>query len=253
MKLTRKMLFVMALACGVAVANIYYNQPLIGLLEHDFPGRLIRFVPTATQLGYALGLLFLVPLGDRFDRRSLISVQMLALSAALAGTALSSSAWTLVATSVLVGVAASVAQQIVPLAAELSEPGKRGRTIGFVMSGLLCGILLGRTVAGFVGKQFGWRTMFEVAVGLALVMSTLVYAVLPSCKAKSKATYRSLLISLGTLVWEERALLRAAGIQAACSLRSAYFGPSWHCSWRIDFALAPILPDYSVCSERSAF
>ena len=215
MKLTRKMLFVMALACGVAVANIYYNQPLIGLLEHDFPGRLIRFVPTATQLGYALGLLLLVPLGDRFDRRSLISVQMLALSAALAGTALSSSAWTLVATSVLVGVTASVAQQIVPLAAELSEPGKRGRTIGFVMSGLLCGILLGRTVAGFVGKQFGWRTMFEVAVGLALVMSTLVYAVLPSCKAKSKATYRSLLISLGTLVWEERALLRAAGIQAA--------------------------------------
>lgn len=171
------MLAVMALACAVAVANIYYNQPLLGLLQQDFANSLaVRFVPTATQLGYALGLLFLVPLGDRLERRSLITAQMWALCAALAIAAFAVNGWMLAAVSIAVGITASVAQQIVPFAAELSEPGKRGVSVGYVMSGLLSGILLGRTIAGYIGRHFGWRAVFEFAVVITAGAAALAFS-----------------------------------------------------------------------------
>src|ERR1700733_1211421 len=142
----RAITLVMAIACGVAAANIYYNQPMLGIMEAAFPGKatVIGLVPTATQLGFAAGLLLLVPLGDRFDRRRLILIQLAALTLSLAAAALAPDAWSLVVASALVGGTSSVAQQIVPFAAELTEPSRRGATIGIVMSGLLCGILLGR-------------------------------------------------------------------------------------------------------------
>jgi len=147
------MTLVMAIACGVAAANIYYNQPMLGIMEAAFPGQVtvIGLVPTATQLGFAAGLLLLVPLGDRFDRRRLILIQLAALTLSLAAAALAPDAWSLVVASALVGGTSSVAQQIVPFAAELAEPSRRGATIGIVMSGLLCGILFGRALAGAVG------------------------------------------------------------------------------------------------------
>src|ERR1700723_345516 len=113
------MTLVMAIACGVAVANMYYNQPMLGLMEAAFPGQLAvtGFVPTATQLGFAVGVVLLVPLGDRVDRRRLILIQFVALALSLAGAALAPDGWSLVIASALVGVTATVAQQIVPLAA----------------------------------------------------------------------------------------------------------------------------------------
>ena len=156
------MTLVMAIACGAAAANIYYNQPMLGIMEVAFPGEVavIGLVPTATQLGFAAGLLLLVPLGDRFDRRRLILIQLAALTLSLAAAALAPDAWSLVVASALVGGTASVAQQIVPFAAELATPSRRGATIGIVMSGLLCGILFGRVLAGAVGDHYGWRAMF---------------------------------------------------------------------------------------------
>jgi predicted MFS family arabinose efflux permease len=156
------MTLVMAIACGVAAANIYYNQPMLGIMEAAFPGQVAvtGLVPTATQLGFAAGLLLLVPLGDRFERRRLILIQFAALALALAAAALAPNAWSLVVASALVGVTSSVAQQVVPFAAELAEPSRRGATIGIVMSGLLCGILFGRALAGAVGDHYGWRAMF---------------------------------------------------------------------------------------------
>jgi DNA helicase-2/ATP-dependent DNA helicase PcrA len=131
------MTLLMAIACGVAAANIYYNQPMLGIMEAAFPGQVtvIGLVPTATQLGFAAGLLLLVPLGDRFDRRRLILIQLAALTLSLAAAALAPDAWSLVVASALVGGTSSVAQQIVPFAAELAEPSRRGATIGIVMSG----------------------------------------------------------------------------------------------------------------------
>ncbi len=118
----------MAFACGVAVANIYYNQPMLGIIGREFAASmiLIGFIPTATQLGYAIGLALLVPLGDLIERRLLIVIQFLSLSVTLLLTAFSPNAWVLVAASFLVGIASSVAQQIVPFAALLAVEQKRG-------------------------------------------------------------------------------------------------------------------------------
>src|ERR1700761_3634589 len=123
------MTLVMAVACGVAVANIYYNQPMLGIIEAAFPGQTVitGMVPTATQLGFAAGLLLLVPLGDRIDRRRLILMQFVALALSLVGAAVAPNAYSLVAASILVGLTSSVAQQIVPFAAELAAPSRRGR------------------------------------------------------------------------------------------------------------------------------
>jgi predicted MFS family arabinose efflux permease len=210
------MTLVMAIACGVAVANMYYNQPMLGLMEAAFPGQLAAtgFIPTATQLGFAVGLVLLVPLGDRVDRRRLILIQLVALALALACVALAPGGWSLVIASALVGVTASVAQQIVPFAAELAEPGRRGATIGTVMSGLLCGILFGRALAGVIGDHYGWRAMFWLGMLLAVVMAVVLAFVLPESHPKTQAGYLALLKSLTALWREEPDLRRASTIQA---------------------------------------
>lgn len=127
LKLSRFALYTMAVASGIAVANIYYDQPMLGIMEHDFPTQKITgYIPTATQLGYALGLLFLLPIGDIVDRRKLIAGQFFVLSLALVFAALAPTAWTLLAASLFAGASATVAQQIVPLAATLATPKERG-------------------------------------------------------------------------------------------------------------------------------
>jgi len=209
------MTLVMAIACGVAAANVYYNQPMLGIMEAAFPGQVavIGLVPTATQLGFAAGLLLLVPLGDRFERRRLILIQFAALTLSLAAAAAATNAWSLVVASALVGVTSSVAQQIVPFAAELSEPGRRGATIGTVMSGLLCGILFGRALAGAVGDHYGWRATFWLGLLLAVAVGLLLAAVLPRSHPKAQEGYGALLKSLAILWREEPELRRATMIQ----------------------------------------
>jgi predicted MFS family arabinose efflux permease len=210
-----RMTLVMAIACGVAVANIYYNQPMLGILEAAFPGQVtvIGLVPTSTQLGFAAGLFLLVPLGDRFDRRRLILIQVAALTLSLAAAALAPNAWSLVVASALVGATSSVAQQIVPFAAELAAPSRRGATIGIVMSGVLCGMLCGRALAGAVGHHYGWRATFWLGLLLAVAVGLLLAAVLPRSRPKTQEGYGALLKSLAILWWDEPQLRRATIIQ----------------------------------------
>ena len=208
---------IMAMACGMAVANIYYNQPMLGVIADTFPNQqsVTGFVPTATQLGYALGLLLLVPLGDRIERRRLILLQFAALALSLAAVAVAPGAWSLVLASALVGVSASVAQQILPFAAELAAPNRRGATIGIVMSGLLCGILFGRALAGAVAVHYGWRAMFWLGLLLAVMIGVVLAITLPKSHPKTQASYGQLLKSLGTLWREEPQLRYATMIQAS--------------------------------------
>jgi predicted MFS family arabinose efflux permease len=227
------MTLVMAIACGVAAANIYYNQPMLGIMEAAFPGQVtvIGLVPTATQLGFAAGLLLLVPLGDRFDRRRLILIQLAALTLSLAAAALAPDAWSLVVASALVGGTSSVAQQIVPFAAELAEPSRRGATIGIVMSGLLCGILFGRALAGAVGDHHGWRAMFWLGLLLVVAVGLLLAAVLPRTHPKTQEGYGALLRSLAML-WREEPELRRATIIQGCLFGS--FSALWTVLLQLD-------------------
>jgi predicted MFS family arabinose efflux permease len=212
--LGRGLTFAMAAAGAVAVANIYYNQPMLGIMERDLPGRVTTLVPTATQLGYAAGLFLLVPLGDLVERKRLIVLQFIALAVALAVAAVAPNAMMVIAASLLVGVLATVAQQIVPFAAHLSAPDRRGATVGTITAGLLCGILLSRTLAGFVATHAGWRAMFWLGVPLALGAGAVMARRLPRSMPTSELGYPELIRSLSGLWLEFGALRRAAVTQA---------------------------------------
>lgn len=222
--LTTSLLLVMALACGIFVANIYYNQPILALLQHAFPQSvaLVNLVPTATQLGFACGLFLLIPLGDKIDRRKLILVQGAALCVALVCLALAPNVWTLIIASVAVGVTGSVVQQIVPFAAELATHGRRGQVVGTVMSGVLCGILLGRAVGGFTGEHWGWRATFWLGAVMSALVWLLLLFRLPHSQPKTNHRYVDLMKSLVALWREEPLLRRATYIQAA--LFGAFIG-----------------------------
>ncbi len=177
----RKMVWLLAVATGLAVANLYYGQPLLADIARGFAVSVnsVGIAATATQAGYAVGLLLIVPLGDAFERRRLIVIMLIAVTIALAATALSPSIPWLVFACFAVGVTTIVPQIIVPLAASLAAPRERARVVGMVMSGLLIGVLLARTVSGFIGAQFGWRTMYWIAAGLMLLLALALRFTLP--------------------------------------------------------------------------
>lgn len=211
---SRPLIYAMATAAGIAVANIYYNQPMLGLIEADLPGRMTGLVPTATQLGYAAGLFLLVPLGDIVERRRLVVVQFGLLALALVLAALAPTALLLATASLLVGLASTVAQQIVPFAAHLSSPERRGATVGMVLAGILTGILLSRTLAGFVATYGGWREMFWLGVPMALAAGVLMRMKLPHSRPDSQLGYGRLLHSILHL-WKEFPALRLAAVTQA--------------------------------------
>ncbi|MDC6132989.1 MFS transporter [Burkholderia gladioli] len=225
---SRGLLLLLATIAGVSVANIYYNQPLLGALRLSFPdgAAWIGVVPTATQLGYAAGMLLLAPLGDRFDRRKLILLQIAGLSVALLVAAAAPALPMLAAASLAIGVLATIAQQAVPFAAEIAPPAERGAAVGTVMSGLLLGILLARTAAGFIAEYLGWRAVFCASVAALLALAVVIMLRLPRSTPTSTLRYPQLLASLWHLAVELRELRYAAATGAAMFAAFSAFWPA---------------------------
>ncbi|HZR43036.1 MAG TPA: MFS transporter [Ktedonobacteraceae bacterium] len=214
--LSRLMVIALAVTCGVAVANIYYAQPLLATMAKDFrvPEASIGIVITVTQMCYGVGLLLLVPLGDLLNRRWLIVGQLLlsALALLVVVTAPTAPVW-LIGIGV-VGSLATVVQAVVAYAAVLAAPSERGRTVGLVTSGVVIGILLARTIAGVLADLAGWRSVYAVSALLALLMAAIVFRVLPSYeKAKTPLSYPQLLRSICVLFMHEH-LLRIRAVLA---------------------------------------
>jgi predicted MFS family arabinose efflux permease len=206
------LLLLLATIAGISVANIYYNQPLLDGFRKSYPhsAAWVGAVPAATQLGYAGGMLLLAPLGDRFDRRALILWQTAGLCIALFCAATAPALSVLVAASLAIGVLGTIAQQAVPFAAEIAPPSARGHAVGIVMSGLLLGILLARTAAGFVGEFFGWRAVFGASIVVLVALSVVIVMRLPHSKPTSTLSYGQLLASMWHLTVELRGLREAA-------------------------------------------
>lgn len=219
------LLFLLATGAGLGAATLYYAQPMLGVLGGEFqatPGA-IGLVPTLTQLGYALGILLLAPLGDRFDRRRIILGKAAALTVALLTAAAAPSLGVLLVASLAVGLAATLAQDIVPAAATLAPEAERGRMVGTVMTGLLMGILLSRVVSGWVAEQWGWRAMFVLAAGSIALLGLAVWVRLPRFVPTTQLNYLALLGSLLTLWRRHPALRRAALAQGLLSIGFSAF------------------------------
>ena len=205
----KRTLWAMAVGSGLAVANIYYNQPLLADMGRYFgvPDRRMGLVSMLTQVGYATGMLLFVPLGDRLERRSFILTMLGAVVVALLGVAAAPSFDWLAAASLVVGVTSITPQLLVPFAAHLAEPSERGRVVGIVMSGLLIGILAARTVSGVVGEYLGWRAMYGIAAAVTVALGLALKELLPRSQPEGLGvSYLGLLRSIGGLLRDEPVL-----------------------------------------------
>ena len=199
--LSPALIALMSAATGLAVASNYYAQPLLDTIANAFalsPNQ-AGFIVTAAQLGYAAGLLLLVPLGDMFERRGLIVFMTLLAAGGMLITASSTTLSMMILGTALTGLFSVVAQILVPLAATLATPAKRGKVVGTIMSGLLLGILLARTVAGLLASIGGWRTVYWVASVLMVLMAVALWRGLPKVKQENHLNYPQLLGSIFTL------------------------------------------------------
>jgi predicted MFS family arabinose efflux permease len=205
-----------AAACGLTVANIFYTQPLIGLIGPalGLPAGLGGLIVTLTQLGYGAGLLFLVPLSDVIENRRLVVWALGAVVLGLLGIALSHSTVGFMASSFVVGVFAVATQVLVPFASHLAPGSSRGRVVGNVMSGLLGGIMLARPFSSYVAATLGWRAVFYISAGMMLALMLLLLRALPQRRPSAKLSYWQILGSMPHLVASTPLLRRRAFYQA---------------------------------------
>ncbi|MFY1664059.1 MFS transporter [Pseudomonas sp. Pseu.R1] len=218
--LSRSHLLLMATAAGVGIANLYYNQPLLNQMTQDLESDpvSIGLVPSLTQAGYAIGMLLLVPLGDMIARRKLVILAAALATAMLLGTAFSSGAHAVLVFSVLLGLFNMTPQLLIPLAAQLAAPDKRGQAVGVMLSGAFAGVLLSRTVAGFVGSEWGWRYLYIGAAALQAMLLVALYRALPENQPSYSGRYVDLLKTIMYLLRDQPVL------REACLFGATLFG-----------------------------
>ena len=211
------MIFLFACACGLVVANLYYAQPLISLIapEIGLQESAASLIVTLTQLGYCIGLILLVPLGDLLENRKLVIFTICGAILALFIAMLAPTAGWFLFSSLIIGIGSVGVQMLIPIAAHITPEDRRGRTIGNIMSGLLLGIMLARPISSLIAHSFGWRAVFGASALLLILLAIILWFLLPIRKPKSNHHYFSLIGSLWTLLVHTPTLRRRALYQAA--------------------------------------
>ncbi|MBS7538207.1 MULTISPECIES: MFS transporter [Xanthobacteraceae] len=229
-------------ATGIIVANLYYAQPLAGMMAADvgLPSSAAGLIVTLTQIGFGLGLVFLVPLVDLVRARLLLPMVVIGAGLALAAMALAQAAWQILLGALLIGLCSTATQMLVPIAARLSPPTLRGRVVGRVMAGLLSGILASRPIAGIIADSLGWRAVFVVAgIMMALLAGTLLSA-LPKRRVVTDSTsYRELIGSMGRLFRSNRVVRTRAYLHAPLFAAFTLFWTAVPLHLGNDLALTP--------------
>jgi predicted MFS family arabinose efflux permease len=200
--ISSKILWILAIVGGISVANLYYNQPLLNMIRLDlniteFQANLISMI---TQIGYAIGLFFIVPTGDLIRRKKIVITCFSILVVSLIAIGLSQNIYTLWFASLITGICSIVPQIFVPIAAQYSIPKNKGRNVGIILSGLLTGVLASRILSGIVGEYLGWRSMFFIAAVLMLISTVVIAINIPEINPTFKGNYKQLIGSLESLV-----------------------------------------------------
>jgi len=237
--LTPPLRLTMAVACGLGISNVYYSQPLLAQIQRSFHASVsqVGILPTLTQLGFALGVFFLAPLGDVLERRRLILTMLILVTVSLIAAALSPNLVFLAVASLAVGVTSVISTLVLPFAVALSRPEERGATVGSIVSAMLIGILLSRTLSGAIGQIWGWRVMYGIACGMMVALALALRALLPQSHPAVRLSYGRLLSSMLHLLRTEPVLREATlnGMMLYAAL-SAFWatlvflveGPSYH-------------------------
>ncbi len=208
-------------AGGLVVANNYYNQPLLGMISRELgeSEAATSKVAMFTQVGYAAGLLLIIPLGDMFKRKQIVLIDFIFIIASLLVFAFSRSLPVMVTASFFIGLTSVVPQIFVPIAAQLSRPEEKERNVGIVMSGLLVGILASRVFSGIVGEYLGWREVFYIATAMMIVLAALIAWLLPDMRPTFGGTYGQLMASIARYT-KELPSLRLASLRGALGFGS---------------------------------
>lgn len=221
-------LWSLAIIAGISVANLYYNQPLLNMIRHElgiseFKANLISMV---TQIGYAIGLLFIIPLADLYQRKKIILSNFIFLIFSLLSIASGKNIHIILIASFVTGVCSVIPQIFIPIASQFSQPKHKGRNVGIVVSGLLTGILASRVISGFIGELFGWREMYYIAAGMMLICAITIVRLLPDIQPNFTGKYHDLMASIWTLL-KKFPQLRIYSIRAALNFGS--FLAMWSC------------------------
>jgi predicted MFS family arabinose efflux permease len=205
---SNKLLFILSIICAIIVANLYYDQVLLTNISKDFmvptssSGKLV----TAIQIGYTLGLLFIVPLGDRYSRKTLITLSITCSSVLLYLMTLVPTFNLIVAVGFFMGLASVSAQLIIPFVSSNLSSEKRGVIVGHLLTGVFLGVLLGRVLGGVIGQMFGWRAVHEIASIVLLIFAVYLYYALPKDNVKKENSYKNIVLSLPPLLKKEKIL-----------------------------------------------
>lgn len=198
------LMWMLAIMAGVSVANLYYCQPLLNMIREDMhlTEFQVNLMPVCTQVGYALGLLFIIPMGDMYNRRKTMMTCAMVLTCSLLCISFTEQAWLLLGASFVTGFFSVIPQMFMPFASLYSRPEEKERRVGMILSGLLIGILGSRVASGYIGHVMGWRTMYLIAAFVLMAMSCLVYSCFPDVAPTYKGKFSRLLMSIGSLARE---------------------------------------------------